>query len=576
MTAKRKITALLVCLALLVSSVALTISVSAANAFTLVGKASEETVEPGDTFTVNVDLKNNTGLAAIEVAFGYDKAALKLEKVENKINSFAFTPGLSNIWDASEDFIGDATLCTATFTVLKTAAAGDYEIKIICKSAAGSDADGNLVEVTPETTTPAEVTVKLPPVAVKSVKLDKTSASMFVGETLKLNATVSPDNATNKDVTWKSSNASVISVDKDGNVKALKAGEATITATADGKSASCKITATVKPCDHASKTKIDAADSTCTKKGNDEYYKCNDCSKLFDKDGKEISDIPFRALAPHKGGTATCTAKAVCSVCGNPYGDLLPHDYSADAPRKEALKTPGTCMSEAVYYYSCGRCFVVEKNDAHTFLGDKDPGNHAGGTELKNEKKATEESEGYSGDVYCKGCGEKLQDGTVTAKLEHKPELVEAKKSTCSEKGHSEYYHCEGCGKNYADEKGETEITDLTALELPLDPENHSGETEVKNAVAATKDKEGYTGDTYCKGCSALLKKGEVTEKLKGEEDGGDKTPGDGDKKPGTPDSVPETGDTVSVALFAVLAVLSSGVLVFSVTHERKRRKRAM
>ena len=78
MTAKRKITALLVCLALLVSSVALTISVSAANAFTLVGKASEETVEPGDTFTVNVDLKNNTGLAAIEVAFGYDKAALKL------------------------------------------------------------------------------------------------------------------------------------------------------------------------------------------------------------------------------------------------------------------------------------------------------------------------------------------------------------------------------------------------------------------------------------------------------------------------------------------------------------------
>ena len=164
----------------------------------------------------------------------------------------------------------------------------------------------------------------------------------------------------------------------------------------------------------------------------------------------------------------------------------------------------------------------------------------------------------------------------MTAKLEHKPELVEAKKSTCSEKGHSEYYHCEGCGKNYADEKGETEIADLTALELPLDPENHSGETEVKNAVAATKDKEGYTGDTYCKGCSALLKKGEVTEKLKGEEDGGDKTPGNGDKKPGTPDSVPETGDTVSVALFAVLAVLSSGVLVFSVTHERKRRKRAM
>lgn len=80
-------------------------------------------------------------------------------------------------------------------------------------------------------------------VKVTGVTLDKTSKTLKVGKTLKLTATVKPKNATNKKVTWKSSNKKVAKVSSKGKVTALKKGEATITVTtADGnKKAKCKI-----------------------------------------------------------------------------------------------------------------------------------------------------------------------------------------------------------------------------------------------------------------------------------------------------------------------------------------------
>ena len=81
-------------------------------------------------------------------------------------------------------------------------------------------------------------------VAVTGITLNKTTATLTEGETLALSATVSPDNATDKTVTWTSSDASVASV-SDGTVTALKAGKATIIASCGGKAATCEVT--VKP-----------------------------------------------------------------------------------------------------------------------------------------------------------------------------------------------------------------------------------------------------------------------------------------------------------------------------------------
>ncbi|GAA0087027.1 hypothetical protein UT300007_34680 [Clostridium sp. CTA-7] len=80
----------------------------------------------------------------------------------------------------------------------------------------------------------SEITVKakeIPVVKVTGVSLDKTSAELKVNETLELKATITPADATNKEVTWTSSDEKVAKVDENGKVVAVGAGKATITVT---------------------------------------------------------------------------------------------------------------------------------------------------------------------------------------------------------------------------------------------------------------------------------------------------------------------------------------------------------
>lgn len=78
-------------------------------------------------------------------------------------------------------------------------------------------------------------------VAVKSIKLNKTKVTLSKGKKVKLKATVAPSNATDKNVTFTSSNTKVATVNVKGVVTAKKAGKATITAKAGTKKATCKI-----------------------------------------------------------------------------------------------------------------------------------------------------------------------------------------------------------------------------------------------------------------------------------------------------------------------------------------------
>ena len=87
------------------------------------------------------------------------------------------------------------------------------------------------------------ITVSKKVVEVSSIELNKTSAQLKVGETVTITATVKPDDATNKTVTWTTSDVSVATVDN-GAVAARKVGSVTITAKAGNKSATCTITVT--------------------------------------------------------------------------------------------------------------------------------------------------------------------------------------------------------------------------------------------------------------------------------------------------------------------------------------------
>ena len=88
------------------------------------------------------------------------------------------------------------------------------------------------------------LTINPAPILVTGVTLKPTSLSLFTGDTATLTATVEPSNATNKNVTWESSNKSVATVDANGLVTAVSAGTATITVTTEdgNKTATCAVT----------------------------------------------------------------------------------------------------------------------------------------------------------------------------------------------------------------------------------------------------------------------------------------------------------------------------------------------
>ena len=88
-------------------------------------------------------------------------------------------------------------------------------------------------------------------VPVTGVTLDKTTLGLVVGEEETLTATVAPDEATNKAVTWLSSDEKVATVDDTGKVTAVNAGEAKITVTTDdgGFTAECTVTVSPAPVD---------------------------------------------------------------------------------------------------------------------------------------------------------------------------------------------------------------------------------------------------------------------------------------------------------------------------------------
>ena len=97
-------------------------------------------------------------------------------------------------------------------------------------------------------TATCKVTVKAKAIGVTEVTLDKTELTLTEGETETLTATVKPDNADNRKVTWSSDKTEIATVDGAGKVTAVKPGEAVVTVTTEdgGKTATCKVTVKAK------------------------------------------------------------------------------------------------------------------------------------------------------------------------------------------------------------------------------------------------------------------------------------------------------------------------------------------
>jgi len=159
------------------------------------------------------------------------------------------------------------------------------------------------------------VTAKAKTVAATNVSLNKTSVSVAEGKTVSLAATVAPSNATDKKVTWTSSNTSIATV-SNGTVTAKKAGTVTITAkTSNGKTATCKVTVTAQQALKLSATKLNLTPGqeiklTASNATGSLTYKCSNWSAAYVySGGKLVAFKPGKCtitVTDANGKTATC------------------------------------------------------------------------------------------------------------------------------------------------------------------------------------------------------------------------------------------------------------------------------
>ena len=172
-------------------------------------------------------------------------------------------------------------------------------------------------------------------VAVTGVSISKQTLSLVEGSSETLIATVNPSNATNKAVSWKSSDAATATVDNNGKVTAVKAGSTTITVTtSDGsKTATCSVTVTAKTVSVSEvtldKTELEitegeSAQLTVTVKPDDasdksvEWTSSDAKVTAVDDTGKvtagEAGTVTITVKTKDGGKTASCTVTVIPKV----------------------------------------------------------------------------------------------------------------------------------------------------------------------------------------------------------------------------------------------------------------------
>ena len=224
---------------------------------------------------------------------------------------------------------------------------------------------------------------------------------------------------------------------------------------------------------------------TCIETGI-KTYTCTVCQKTKTE---EIPATGHQHTEIRNKKEATCTetgytGDTYCKDCGTKLssGEVISkkaHDYEVKDRQKPTCTTDGYVLSVCK---ACGD----EKQEVLPATGHQH-------TEIRNKKEATCKAEGYTGDMYCKDCGEKLSDGKTIAKTtEHTWDGGKVTKAaTCTEKG-VKTYTCTVCGATKTEEIAAT---------------GHQ-HTEVRNKVEATCTKEGYSGDVYCTDCGTKLSSG--------------------------------------------------------------------
>ena len=207
-------------------------------------------------------------------------------------------------------------------------------------------------------------------------------------------------------------------------------------------------------------------DVTFTPSDKDNYNAVDTKLALTVNKAAQAPNMPQASMAP-----AHSTKKV---------GDItLPDGWSWQEADKDTALADGVAVTATAVYKGADKGNYETESVSITITRSKCDHTH---TEIRNQWEATCKEEGYTGDTYCKDCGEKLAAGTTIEKKPHKVGTP----ATCVSKA-----VCSVCSETF----GEVDAT------------NHV-HTTVKNRKEATCTQTGYAGDTYCTDCDKLLSTG--------------------------------------------------------------------
>ena len=238
------------------------------------------------------------------------------------------------------------------------------------------------------------------------------------------------------------------------------------------------------------------------KSNETEHWQVCTCGAVFHK-------------AEHSGGTATCTEKAKCAVCGAEYGDALGHDFTTSWTHDDnehwkqcsrcdikddvsphtwdngTITTAPTCTKAGEETYSCTKCGATKIEPipatGHSWKSDwtSDATHHW--HECANEScDVTDNAEknGYaehSGgkatctqNAVCEFC--KASYGSPDQNNHTDLKHIDAKAATAAEEGNIAYWYCDGCKKYFSDKDGTKEIAKADTVTAKLPPKITAGD----------------------------------------------------------------------------------------------------
>ena len=288
---------------------------------------------------------------------------------------------------------------------------------------------------------------------------------------------------------------------------------------------------TIEATGHLHKETRDQKATTCTKDGYTGDVYCSDCGTKLES-GTVINKLGHTWDNGVVTKDATETEEGVktytCKTCGETKTESIPvisHHWDQGTVRKEA-----TCTEDGEKTYHC-----TDEGCNKTWV-ETIPATGHQHTEVRNKKEATCEEDGYSGDTYCKDCGQLISKGAMIKATGHSWDDGKVSEETTCKKAGIKTYTCKNCGEtktvaipkkehSFDEEKIQKKATctedglkiyTCTACgetkEEVLKATGHQ-HTEVRDEKKATCTEEGYTGDTYCTDCGELIQKGSATEK---------------------------------------------------------------